>query len=89
MAQICPILWNNWETERHADSATFQNSFGMVKNVKMPVENFSFFQWCATNRAIFSEWDGHPKQIKEILWRNYGKTAISIRQQRNMLAYYI
>ena len=28
------------------------------KNFKIPIENFSFFQWCATNRAIFSEWTG-------------------------------
>ena len=52
MDQICPISCNNWETKRHTDTLIFQNSFGMAKNVKIPIENFSFFQWCASNRAI-------------------------------------
>ena len=53
--QICPTLCDNLELERDTDTQPFQNSFGMAKNVKIPKENFSFFQWCATNRAIFSE----------------------------------
>ena len=57
MDQICPILCDNWETESHTDLVPFQNSFGMAKNVKIPVENLSLFQWFATNRAIFSEWN--------------------------------
>ena len=56
MDQICPISCDNWETECHTDSIPFQSSFGMTKNVKIPIENFSCFQWFATNRTIFSEW---------------------------------
>ena len=56
MDQICPILWDNWETELHTNPLPFQNSFGIAINVKISIETFSFFQGWATNRAIFREW---------------------------------
>ena len=62
-----PILCDNWETEHHKDSATFQNSFGMAKNVKTPIENLRFFKWCATNWAISSECYTAPRSTK-IKW---------------------
>ena len=55
MDQICPILCDKWETEFHTNPLPFQNSIAI--NVKIFIENFSFFQGWATNRAIFSECD--------------------------------
>ena len=43
MDQICPILYDNWEIECHTDPVPFKNSYGMAKNVKIPIENFSYF----------------------------------------------
>ena len=54
MDQICPILCDNWDTERQTDAVPFQNSFGMAKNVKIPIENFSFFLSDAPLTALFS-----------------------------------
>ena len=39
----------------YTDPVPLQNSFGIAKNVKIPKEKFSFFQWCSTKLAIFSE----------------------------------
>ena len=63
MDQICPILCDNWETKFHTNPLPFQNSFGIAINVKISIENFSFFQGWATNRAIFSEWIGQQNQL--------------------------
>ena len=64
MTKSTPILCDKWKTERHTYPVPFQNASGMAKNIKIPKENFSFFQWCATNRAIFSEWDWNEKNSK-------------------------
>ena len=56
MYQICSILCDDWETELPTDPLPFKKQFGIAINVKKPIENSTFFQWCATNRAIFSEY---------------------------------
>ena len=64
MDQICPILYNNWETECHTDTIPFQNSFGMAISVKRPIENLAFFndapltglfQWVILPSFTFSQ----------------------------------
>ena len=54
MDQICPILCDNWETERNTDPVPFQNSFGMAKHFKILIENFSFFFNDAPLTGLFS-----------------------------------
>ena len=37
-------VYNNLETELHTDPVSFQNAFGINKNVKIPIENVDLIQ---------------------------------------------
>ena len=84
MDQICPILCDNWETELYTYPLPIQNSFGMAENVKIPQEKFSFFQWCATNQAFFSEWICYP-YLNNYVFSHFPRRFTTFRFDRYLL----